>query len=83
MACEAAALCDVKGPKVIISCCVSASLSVVAQGFFLAGGLKPENVWAAVQQVRPFGLDVSSGVETDGVKDLDKIAKFVREAKQG
>lgn len=47
----------------------------------LAGGLNPENVAEVVKKYRPFGVDVSSGVETDGVKDLEKIEKFIIEAK--
>ena len=51
------------------------------QGFgrpcFLAGGLNPENAAAAVETLRPFAVDVSSGIETDGVKDGKKMKAFV------
>ncbi len=44
--------------------------------FFLAGGLNPENVKDAIDLVSPFGVDVSSGIETDKVKDIDKMKQF-------
>jgi phosphoribosylanthranilate isomerase len=44
---------------------------------WLAGGLRPENVEEAIRRVGPFGVDVCSGVRTDGALDRDKLARFV------
>lgn len=46
--------------------------------FFLAGGLKPENVLRAIEIVHPDGVDISSGTETAGVKDFGKMREIVR-----
>jgi phosphoribosylanthranilate isomerase len=51
--------------------------------FFLAGGLDPDSVGDAVSLLDPFAVDVSSGVETDGVKDEEKIEKFIKAVKHG
>ena len=45
--------------------------------YFLAGGLGPENAADAVERLHPYGVDVSSGIETAGKKDPEKMAAFV------
>ncbi|MFD1125360.1 phosphoribosylanthranilate isomerase [Lentilactobacillus raoultii] len=52
------------------------------RSLILAGGLTPQNVSRAIQIVRPDIVDVSSGVETNGHKDAQKINQFVKNAKE-
>ena len=54
----------------------------VHRPFLLAGGLTPESIPRAVAALRPYGLDLSSGVETDGVKDPAKIPAAVTAARE-
>ena len=60
---------------------VAASLARRGSDFLLAGGLTPTNVGRVISAVRPWGVDVSSGVETLGRKDRRKIQRFVTNAR--
>lgn len=49
----------------------------IKRPFFLAGGLNAENVENAIKDIHPFAVDVSSGIESNGLKDYTKMANFV------
>jgi len=59
-----------------------AAIPKTGKPFFLAGGLNPQNVAEAIKQTAPFAVDVSSGVETNGVKDAAKIIEFIRSVRK-
>lgn len=57
-----------------------ASIAAVDKPIVLAGGLTPDNVKQAIDQVHPYAVDVSSGVESSpGIKDKDKVATFMQQ----
>ncbi len=53
----------------------------ISRPFILAGGLTPQNIPEAVSRFHPYAVDLSSGVEKDGLKDRDKIAAAVKAVK--
>ena len=53
----------------------------IKKPFFVAGGLNQNNVAAAIEATKPFGVDTSGGVETDGVKDVNKIKEFIKQGR--
>ena len=54
----------------------------ITKPFFLAGGLTPENVREAAEKIKPYGVDMSSGIETDKLKDREKMLSAVKAARQ-
>ncbi|MEA4831748.1 MAG: phosphoribosylanthranilate isomerase [Oscillospiraceae bacterium] len=54
----------------------------IRRPYFLAGGFSPDNVEEAVTVLHPFAVDVSTGIETDGLKDKCKMAEFVAAVKK-
>ncbi|MDE6732910.1 MAG: phosphoribosylanthranilate isomerase [Oscillospiraceae bacterium] len=54
----------------------------ITKPFFLAGGLTPENVRAAALEFKPYAVDMSSGIETDRLKDREKMLAAVRAVRE-
>ena len=53
----------------------------IKKPFFVAGGLNQDNVAAVIEVIKPFGVDTSGGVETDGIKDINKIKEFIKQGR--
>ena len=54
----------------------------VSRPYLLAGGLSPDNIVEALETLSPWGVDVSSGIETDGRKDGEKMRRFVEQVRR-
>ena len=54
----------------------------LGRDYILAGGLTPDNAHEAVERLKPFAVDVSSGVETEGTKDFSKMKAFAAEVRK-
>lgn len=52
-------------------------IKTIHRPYFLAGGLSPDNISSAIRALKPYAVDVSSGIETEGSKDRMKMAAFV------
>ncbi len=52
-------------------------LKLIKRPYFLAGGINTDNIEEAVRDIRPYAIDVSSGIETDGVKDEEKMTTII------
>ncbi|MCR5517605.1 MAG: phosphoribosylanthranilate isomerase [Lachnospiraceae bacterium] len=57
-------------------------IKCIKRPYFLAGGLDESNIEEAVNVLKPYAVDVSSGIETDGVKDPDKMKRFVEKVRK-
>ncbi|MBQ7706299.1 MAG: phosphoribosylanthranilate isomerase [Lachnospiraceae bacterium] len=57
-------------------------IKAIERPYILAGGLTPENVNGAVEELKPYGVDASSSLETGGKKDAEKMRKFVEEVRK-
>lgn len=58
-------------------------LKKATRPYFLAGGLTMDNVSEAISEFAPYGVDASSSIETNGYKDKQKMAAFIKAARQG
>lgn len=58
-------------------------LNDIRRPYFLAGGLDTDNIGGAVSLLNPYAVDVSSGIETDGFKDFNKMKKFTQNVMKG
>ncbi|HNX64824.1 MAG TPA: phosphoribosylanthranilate isomerase [Oscillospiraceae bacterium] len=54
----------------------------IKKSFFLAGGLNSENILESTKEVNPYGVDISSGIETDGFKSKEKMLEIIKKLRQ-